>query len=279
LRRYAHAGSDNTPERARYEASVLQLVEKAGVAAPRLLWLDAGGEAFGVPALCLTYIGGATRYEPRNRVTWTADLAKAAAQIHSVTTDRYDLNALEPLGASEILADLLSKEHIELVRERDDPLLREVYNVLLEELDNIRWLEPCLIHNDFWPGNTVFNRGRLAAVIDWGDAKLGDPRRDVAHCETEIAFTLDLETGLMFREAYERIAGPLSDLWYFHLYSGFISLLWVDHWLVSYAEAGMDPHPQELHASCGSLSNARWNGRGNQRPPLRCTSSLRRLVP
>ena len=37
-----------------------------------------------------------------------------------------------------------------------------------------------LLHGDYWPGNILWQAGRLAAVIDWEDAALGDPLADLA---------------------------------------------------------------------------------------------------
>ena len=39
---------------------------------------------------------------------------------------------------------------------------------------------PALLHGDYWPGNILWKDGRLAAVIDWEDACLGDPLVDLA---------------------------------------------------------------------------------------------------
>lgn len=37
-----------------------------------------------------------------------------------------------------------------------------------------------LIHGDYWPGNILWQAGRLAAVIDWEDTVVGDPLADLA---------------------------------------------------------------------------------------------------
>ena len=37
----------------------------------------------------------------------------------------------------------------------------------------------CLLHFDFHPGNLLFDDGDLAAVIDWTNAIVGDPRLDL----------------------------------------------------------------------------------------------------
>ena len=37
-----------------------------------------------------------------------------------------------------------------------------------------------LVHGDYWPGNLLWQRGRLTGVVDWEEPRLGDPSRDVA---------------------------------------------------------------------------------------------------
>jgi aminoglycoside phosphotransferase (APT) family kinase protein len=41
-------------------------------------------------------------------------------------------------------------------------------------------VEPTWIHGDLHPRNILVDRGRLSAVIDWGDVTRGDPATDLA---------------------------------------------------------------------------------------------------
>ena len=43
-----------------------------------------------------------------------------------------------------------------------------------------------LLHGDYWPGNVMWQDGRLVAVIDWEDACLGDPLADLATARVEL---------------------------------------------------------------------------------------------
>lgn len=45
---------------------------------------------------------------------------------------------------------------------------------------------PQPLHGDYWPGNVLWRAGRLAAIIDWEDAALGDPLADLANCQFEL---------------------------------------------------------------------------------------------
>ena len=54
------------------------------------------------------------------------------------------------------------------------------------------------IHGDLHPGNQLVDRGRLRAVVDWGDVAGGDPAADLATAW----WTLPVATHTAFREAY-----------------------------------------------------------------------------
>ena len=61
---------------------------------------------------------------------------------------------------------------------------------------------PVLLHGDYWPGNWLWQNGRLAAIIDWEDAALGDPLRDLAQSRLELAWIHDAAAAAAFTRAY-----------------------------------------------------------------------------
>lgn len=50
----------------------------------------------------------------------------------------------------------------------------------LAEIESLEGFEPVLAHCDLGPEHLICEDGRLAGVIDWGDAKIGDPAIDYA---------------------------------------------------------------------------------------------------
>ena len=62
---------------------------------------------------------------------------------------------------------------------------------------------PVLLHGDFWPGNTLWQDGRLAAVLDWEDAARGDPLADVANARLELLWLLGADAMEAFTRHYE----------------------------------------------------------------------------
>jgi aminoglycoside phosphotransferase (APT) family kinase protein len=51
---------------------------------------------------------------------------------------------------------------------------------LLQETETLTGFAPSLVHCDLGPSHLLCRDGRLAGVIDWGDAKIGDPAIDYA---------------------------------------------------------------------------------------------------
>jgi aminoglycoside phosphotransferase (APT) family kinase protein len=51
---------------------------------------------------------------------------------------------------------------------------------LLREIETLTGFEPALVHCDLGPSHLLCRDGELVGVIDWGDAKIGDPAIDYA---------------------------------------------------------------------------------------------------
>jgi aminoglycoside phosphotransferase (APT) family kinase protein len=236
LRRFVRNHRSSTPERVAHEYRVLQLVESAAVPAPRPLLLDADGAFFGVPAIVLTYLPGRPAFPGANLAPWTAGLAQALRLVHAVTPASHDLSWLEIEGREQVLAALAEDSEAAPT----DPLVQEVLSILLSSLDDIDFSESTLIHSDYWPGNTVWSRGRLSGIVDWTSASRGDPRADVAQCRIDLTFTHGAQAADAFASDYERLAGHrLPDLWFFDLLRGTGALLEYEHWLEGYHDAGL----------------------------------------
>ena len=237
LRRFVRSNRSSQPEHVAHEYRVLELIERLDIPAPRPLLLDAHGELAGAPAMVLTYLPGAPVYRPRNVTAWAEQLAAALLRIHGVTPTRADLSWLSVQLRDGVLRELdQRREHAY----RHGALAREVHTALVDDIDSIEWPEATLVHDDFWPGNTVWHRGRLTGVIDWTHAEMGDPRTDVAQCRIDVALIIDQRAADAFLAAYQRLApARLPQLWYFDLLRGLRALLSFEFWLQGYHDAGL----------------------------------------
>jgi aminoglycoside phosphotransferase (APT) family kinase protein len=63
--------------------------------------------------------------------------------------------------------------------------------------------EARLLHGDFWAGNMLWREGELVGVIDWGDAWLGDPLKDLGEARVEIVWLFGVEAAALFLETYQ----------------------------------------------------------------------------
>ena len=61
-----------------------------------------------------------------------------------------------------------------------DPDERPRGEALLAEVETLTGFRPALTHSDLGPTHLLVRDGRLAGVIDWGDARVGDPAIDHA---------------------------------------------------------------------------------------------------
>lgn len=67
------------------------------------------------------------------------------------------------------------------------------------------------LHGDFCAGNVLVDDGRIVALVDWDEALLGPPERELAWAAWEwgdCLDTLDLGPALAFVDAYRAAGGP-----------------------------------------------------------------------
>jgi aminoglycoside phosphotransferase (APT) family kinase protein len=177
------------------------------VPAPRLL--DTSQEIFSAPFLVIEYIEGRVEFDPPDLDAFTREMAAQLARIH-----RAD-------GAGLALK---SAEMVEGIGQK-----REGINLALEEgriraaLEGVWPLAtrnaPALLHGDFWPGNLLWREGRIAAVIDWEDARLGDPLIDLAIARLDLICIFGMPVMQDFSARYharlqlDTAQQPYWDLW------------------------------------------------------------------
>ena len=168
---------------------------------------------------------------------WADQLARVLLAIHAITSDRFDLSILNVQLPDGVRQDLETRRPY---AQEHGVLARSVHAALVEDIDRIGWQHATLVHDDFWPGNTVWHGGKLTGVVDWTHAEAGDPRTDVSQCRIDLAIILDLPAAETFREAYRsNAAAPVSDIWYFDLLRGLRALLSYEFWLPGYHDAGL----------------------------------------
>jgi aminoglycoside phosphotransferase (APT) family kinase protein len=143
-------------------------------------------------------------------------LADVLARIHRVATAGAGLDSyLKQLDV--IVSDTLAREALTYDGGFDEGLVRAT---LRSHWPPRRANESTVVHGDFWPGNTLWQGERLAGVIDWEDAVIGEPLADLANGRLEILWALGSAAMDMFTQGYlERMPEidatnlPIWDLW------------------------------------------------------------------
>lgn len=67
-----------------------------------------------------------------------------------------------------------------------------------------------LVHGDYWAGNLLWRDGRIAALIDWEDATLGDPLSDLATARLELSWRMSVAAADAFTARYVAAMGGID---------------------------------------------------------------------
>ena len=91
-----------------------------------------------------------------------------------------------------------------------DTDLRRRAKRLFGEAETLVGFEPALLHADLGPTHLLVRGGRLTGVIDWGDARVGDPALDYAWLLNGPFAGWDVDADLRRRALFYHRLGP----WY-----------------------------------------------------------------
>jgi aminoglycoside phosphotransferase (APT) family kinase protein len=85
---------------------------------------------------------------------------------------------------------------------------------LLAEIETLTGYQPSLVHCDLGPSHLLVRDGKLAGVIDWADAKVGDPAIDYAWLLNVPFPDWDVDDELRRRALVYRRLGPWHEVEY-----------------------------------------------------------------
>lgn len=181
VRQYGPKNIAADPQVATTETTLLRLLRSAGLPVPAPLYADDDPALLGGPYCVVEFID-ADGPPP----VWSTGLAE---QLVDVLIGLHRL----PVGqARRVLPAYTDRVQRWLARhpQHPDEAMREtrIRTVLAEHWPAGAGSARSILHGDFWPGNTMWRDGRLAAVIDWEDAAVGDPRSDLANLRLELVW-------------------------------------------------------------------------------------------
>lgn len=199
--------------RASAEFHGLGVAHRAGIPVPEPLYLDAEGELLGAPGLVTRFVAGAQVMRPDDVAAWARAQAEILLRIHAVAPSRSERSHLYRGGEIGLyfLGDHWPQTNA------GHPLSEAIYSTVREFEPTLRPAPECLLHMDFWPGNVLWQGGRISAVVDWDGAAFGDPALDVGNFRMEMHLRGIPEAADLFLERYERSAGTVKNLGFWEL--------------------------------------------------------------
>jgi len=218
------------PAAAADEFRLLGLLRASGLPVPTPRLLDESGEILPAPYLVIDYIEGEPLLVASDLDGGVVSLADQLARIHSLPAFRADLSFL-PLQVERLARSFAARPS-----GVDDTLDEGRIRQALEAVWPLPPVgEPVLMHGDFWPGNILCREGLIAAVIDWEEAKLGEPLADVAMTRLDLLWAFGIEAMHAFTARYQSVTGvDLGSLPYWDLLAALrpISNIaeWADAW-------------------------------------------------
>lgn len=197
LRRHGAADLAVNPDVAADEARLLELMAEDGLAVPRVHYLDVSCDLLPTPYLVIDFVAGDWLAPPADPDERTRPAAAALARIHRWPADDPRLAFLarrDPLSGAELTRERAAPE--DAAREASLRAALAAHGPLPASGS------PVLLHGDFWPGNLLWHDGRLAAVLDWEDAGLGDPLVDLAQARLEMLWAWGAAAAARFTRHY-----------------------------------------------------------------------------
>jgi aminoglycoside phosphotransferase (APT) family kinase protein len=178
------------------EWECLEHVQRVPVPAPQQVALDVEGKWFGGSALVMTHLPGRADVSPRNLDDWLRQLALAMATLHATPVE----------GAAGVLVLPSEVESWERPSFRAGPLVDRSIEAVDRYLPRRGW-PPVLTHGDFHPGQTLWQRGTLSGIVDWGDLRLGPRWYEVAYCRVDVVLIIGMKGADRLLEHYVAITG------------------------------------------------------------------------
>lgn len=166
------------------EFELQRALRAAGLPVPEPLCLDDSRERFPDPVLLMEFVSGelATQTGPGA----VEPMARFLRRLHSLDPEAFELPAREDPRAGALAH------------------LPGASAALRDALEGFRWTPArVVLHGDFWPGNVLMAAGRIAAVIDWEDAALGDPLSDLACARLDLSCAYGPEAADAFSQSYQ----------------------------------------------------------------------------
>ncbi len=214
VRRHGDVDFALKPNVAAIEFRLLERLVAGGLPVPRPLLLEQSSELLGRPFLVMSLMPGQPYSGAQPPDSMLRQEAALLARIHAI-----------PAGDAAVAAlSAMTDTVIGRLAARPAETDLAAYEAILRNTLEAAWPvplrnQPVLLHGDYWPGNLLWDNGRLTAVVDWEDAQQGDPLGDLAQARLEILWAYGNSALEAFTAHYltqnplDTTALPYWDIW------------------------------------------------------------------
>jgi aminoglycoside phosphotransferase (APT) family kinase protein len=231
-RRYDSKWHHADPEACTREFKLLARLEQWSFPAPRPLLLRQPGGPFGAPTIVMTRLPGRPRLRTSDIDDYVDQVARVLVRLHRLPAEGLDFLPDQAALLSRALATRQAA---------DDPLEPGLRQAVLAAWPAVSRapVRAAVLHGDYWPGNLLWERGRLTGVVDWEDARVGDPGRDVAICRGDLTLLFGRPAAEAFLARYEAAAGGrVSNLAFWDMLTATLALAEVEFWVPGWRALG-----------------------------------------
>ena len=215
------------------EYRLLEVLSRSALPVPRPLLLDETGGPFGAPTVVMTRLPGKPLLAPRDLPDYLRQLARTLARLHALPVD--DLAFLPDQR------EFVDRSFLRYRGPHQDRMQQRIWSEAKAAWPRLREAggRRTLVHGDYWPGNTLWRRGRLTGVVDWEQPRLGAPTRDVATCRGDLSILFGLEAADAFMREYQNASdAPLEDRRFWELQICIEAVRDIREWSVVYPLLG-----------------------------------------
>ena len=184
------------------ELAVLELLAARGVAVPVIEAADPDGAETGIPCALLRHVGGSPLSHESPEFAATGQILR---QVHDISIDGYGSLTSGPAGLhgqdgawqDTVTRCVRGLEPIADAGLVDRALLARAIAAVEDNASTLNIRQPGrLAHGDFHPRHVYADGGRIAGIIDWGDACSGDPLYDFGRILHSAVLAVDLRFGI-----------------------------------------------------------------------------------
>jgi aminoglycoside phosphotransferase (APT) family kinase protein len=170
----------------RSQFKLLRKLQDSEIPVPKVLWLEPKASYLGRPFFVMEKVEGEVptpwtveQMTETIRKKISEEFVRILTRVHSVNWKKRSLDFL----VSDVKADPARRETerwYRIAREtqmKREPILTEAYLWLKQNSPEFNELSLC--HGDFRLGNFIWERDKIAAMLDWEIASLSDPMSDL----------------------------------------------------------------------------------------------------